>query len=449
MQSSQPSWAVRLRLPFVLTVAVLLAWLAIRLAPVLYPAYLGMVLAFALDAPVTALEGRGISRSMGVLVIMAVFSIAILVFGFYAAPILAAEITDLATRFPSYIQGVQVFVFQTAIPWLNQHLRLHIPENINELQELLGDDIKQSVSDLLSVSGAGVGAAARGAFGVVGTVFQLALTPLFMFFFLRDFAEIKGKVVELVPPRYRNKTQDIGHEVLDALSGYFRGMFLVAVCLAFIYSIGLSIVGLKMAMLIGILTGMMYFIPYVGVAIGLILSLLMCVIHPNGWGQVIGVLAVFGVAQVVEGFFLTPRLVGNRIGLSDWQAILAVFSFGALLGFVGVVIALPVTAVAKILVKRLFAAYRASDLFDETEDSDPAGWLLPPPRRNTQTFVRTPSPDAPSGAAPAADAPPPAVESGQPPAPGAETPASAAGESSSQNAPGGTPPLVQPHRTGG
>ena len=172
-----------------------------------------------------------------------------------------------------------------------------------------------------------------------------------------------GRLLEFVPPRFQERARRTGGEVDAVLAEFLRGQLLVMVILAAYYSLGLWLVGLNFALPVGLLTGLLVFVPYVGYGSGLALACLAALAQFDGWGTPLGVAAVFGLGQVLESFILTPLLVGDRIGLHPIAVIFALLAFGQLFGFFGILLALPASAALLVGLRQLKAAYLASPFY--------------------------------------------------------------------------------------
>jgi predicted PurR-regulated permease PerM len=184
-----------------------------------------------------------------------------------------------------------------------------------------------------------------------------------LFYLLLDWSDLARRIGALIPPRLRDRTHRFVRDCDAMLGQYLRGQLLVMLSLAVYYSISLSLFRFELAVPVGVFTGLAVFIPYVGFGLGMTLALISGVLQFAGWHGLIAVAVVYGIGQLLEAFVLVPRMVGERIGMSALTVIFALLAFGHLLGFVGVLIALPVSAVLAVAVRRLRDAYLASALF--------------------------------------------------------------------------------------
>jgi predicted PurR-regulated permease PerM len=192
---------------------------------------------------------------------------------------------------------------------------------------------------------------------------NLLLTPMVAYYLLLDWAGLVQRFKSLIPPRWRDNTESFLNETDEVLGQYLHGQLLVMAVLAVLYTVGLALAGLKLALPIGVFTGLAVFVPYLGFGLGLIMALLAALLQFQSLAGVAMVAAVYGVGQLIESLYLTPRLLGDRIGLHPIAVIFALMAFGHLFGFVGVLIALPVSAVLLVALRRARNGYLASDLY--------------------------------------------------------------------------------------
>jgi len=196
-------------------------------------------------------------------------------------------------------------------------------------------------------------------------VFNAVLIPVALFYLLLDWDRFVPRVLDLVPPRARPGVDSFRHEADQVLGQYLRGQLLVMLTMATFYSTGLALFGLDLALPIGVFTGLAMFVPYLGFGIGLVMALLAGVLQFASAKALVMVAVVYGAGQVIEGFYITPRLVGERIGLHPLAVIFALLAFAQVFGFVGVLVALPASAVLLVGIRRMRAGYMGSRLYTE------------------------------------------------------------------------------------
>jgi predicted PurR-regulated permease PerM len=203
-----------------------------------------------------------------------------------------------------------------------------------------------------------------GGIAVLGWLATLVLIPVVLFYLLLDWHPMLRRIASAVPRRWLDKTMSMSREVDTLLAQYLRGQLLVMLVLAVYYSLGLMIAGFDVALPVGIITGLLVFIPYVGFGLGLALALIAAVLQFADWSGIIAIAIIYGIGQVVESFVLTPRLVGERIGLNPLAVIFALLAFGQLFGFVGVLLALPASAILMVAFKHLRRHYLESSFYN-------------------------------------------------------------------------------------
>jgi predicted PurR-regulated permease PerM len=343
-------------------IAIVAGWVLRLLGPVLTPFVVASVLAYALTPLVDRLDqlGRGrIPRLLAVVVVELVFILAALALILLIVPILAKELPQLREQVPVLLDSLN----EMAKPLLAQ-FGLKSSLDVANIKAFVLKYLNANFGDAFGSVLASVKLGGSVALAVIGNA---VLIPVVLFYLLMDWSRFVARVLELVPPRLRVKVDSFTDEADSVLGQYLRGQLLVMGVLALFYSVGLALFGLDLAWPIGIFTGLAVFVPYVGFGLGLILATLAGFLQfaaSAGAAKVLIMVAVvFGLGQIVEGFFLTPRLVGERIGLHPLAVIFALLAFGQLLGFVGVLIALPVSAVLLVALRRARAAYLGSRLY--------------------------------------------------------------------------------------
>ncbi|MBK7614256.1 MAG: AI-2E family transporter [Vitreoscilla sp.] len=329
-----------------------LLWL---LAPVLAPFLVAAVLAYALHPAVEALARRLVPRALAVSLVVVLAGVAALALLLLIVPILARELPMLREQIPLGIERLGRFVS----PWLAQ-FGMTQPLDMAGLKTMLMKALSGNLEDWATtlLSSARIGGSI-----VLTIVGNLVLVPLVLFYLLLDWPQFTRRLHLLVPPRLREPVDGFLGECDELLGQYLRGQLLVMLSLSLWYTVTLAIAGLELALPVGLFTGLLIFIPYLGFGLGLLLALLTALLQFNGLYGLAVVAVVYGLGQVLESFILTPRLVGERIGLNPLAVIFALLAFGQLFGFVGVLAALPLSALAMVAARRVLKRYLASELY--------------------------------------------------------------------------------------
>lgn len=330
----------------------LLLWL---LSPVLAPFIAALVLAYALAPAVQALVNQRAPRAIAVLMVEMIFMLALLALLLLVLPILSKELPALREQIPALAKLAN----DNVSPWLAEHgIQLQLdPASIKAfVLKYLDANFEEWLATALSSARIG------GSF-LLAFVGNAVLLPVVLFYLLNDWPNLVERLRALVPPSARDSVGEFLDECDQTLGQYLRGQLLVMGALAVFYSAGLALAGFDLALPIGVFTGLAVFIPYLGFGLGLLLALLAGLLQFGSLYGLLAVAVVFGIGQLLESFVLTPRFVGERIGMSPLMVIFALLAFGHLLGFVGVLIALPLSAVAAVAARWLHRAYLASSLF--------------------------------------------------------------------------------------
>lgn len=337
---------------------VLALWL---LSPVLAPFVVAAVLAYALTPVVNRLDrvGRGrMPRLMAVVIVELAFGVLLLGVLLLIVPILAKELPLMREQVPVLLDGLNAGLQ----PWLAQW-GIHVSFDVASLKAFLMKYLNANVEELAGSVLASVKLGGSVAFALIGNAI---LIPVALFYLLMDWERFMARLRDLVPVRMRDGVDSFLTESDAVLGQYLRGQLLVMSILAVGYSIGLALFGLDLAVPIGVFTGLAVFVPYLGFGIGLVLATLAGLLEFSSGGVVyplVMVAVVYGVGQMVESMYLTPTLLGERIGLHPLAVIFALLAFGQLFGFVGVLIALPASAVLLVAVRRIREGYLASPLY--------------------------------------------------------------------------------------
>ena len=332
--------------------AALLIWL---LGPVLTPFLVAAVLAYVLHPLVERLATRRVPRVVAVSVVEVAALVVALAVLLLIVPILSKQLPLLREQIPLLADRLNTGL----APWLAR-FGIDVALDTASIKAFVLKYLDANFEDWMAtaLSSARIGGSIL--LAIVGNVF---LVPMVLFYLLMDWNSLMRRLGSLIPPRLRERTRSFIDECDSMLGQYLRGQLLVMVVLAVYYSVGLALFRFDLAVPVGVFTGLAVFIPYVGFGLGLVLALISGALQFAGWHGLIGVAVVYGTGQLLESFVLTPRLVGERIGMSALTVIFALLAFGHLFGFVGVLIALPVSAVLVVAVRRLRELYLASDLY--------------------------------------------------------------------------------------
>jgi predicted PurR-regulated permease PerM len=332
--------------------AALLLWL---LAPVLTPFVVGAVLAYALHPVVERLARRRVPRLLAVLIVEAAALVLVLALLLLIVPVLVKEVPLLKAQVPPLLDRLN----QSLTPWLTQ-FGITIAFDLASIKAWAAKLLDANLEDWLA---AALSSARIGGSVVLSLIGNAILVPVVLFYLLADWPRVIARAQQLVPPRWRASTLSFLDDCDQVLGQYLRGQLLVMLVLAAYYATALALAGFELALPLGVFTGLAVAVPYVGFGIGLVLAALAALLQFGAVKGLALVALVYGIGQLIEGFFLTPRLVGERIGLSPLTVIFALLAFGTLFGFVGVLVALPASAVMLVAVRRLRAAYVSSALY--------------------------------------------------------------------------------------
>ncbi|MCW8918643.1 MAG: AI-2E family transporter [Gammaproteobacteria bacterium] len=348
---------------FLLAVLASAGLLLYLLAPVLTPFLAAAVLAYIGDPLVDRLEARKLSRTLSVVAVFLVLSLSVLLLLLILVPMLEQQVTLLITKLPHYLRWLQ----ETALPRLGERLGFDGPLlDLAALQESLREQWQQAGG---AVKGA-VGVLSRSGLTLLAMVANLLLIPVVTFYMLRDWDLLVERVHELIPRRYEEAVARLARSSDEVMGAFLRGQLTVMLALGILYSVGLSIVGLELALLIGMLAGVVSFVPYLGFIVGIVVAGIAALMQFQELLPLLYVAVVFGVGQMVEGMVLTPLLVGEKIGLHPVAVIFAVLAGGQLFGFFGILLALPVAAVVMVLLRYTHERYVGSRLYTNTAECE-------------------------------------------------------------------------------
>ncbi|MDI1237611.1 MAG: AI-2E family transporter [Polaromonas sp.] len=348
-QKSAATWCL------IAALALLALWL---LGPVLTPFVVGAVLAYVLTPVVNWLDhlGRGrMPRLLAVLIVEALFLLILLSVLLLVVPIFAKELPLLREQLPLLADRIN----NALGPWLAQ-FGITVSLDVASIKAFVGKYLSTNFEDAFGSVLSSLKLGGSVALAIVG---NMVLIPVALFFLLKDWDRFVALLLELVPPKLRASFDSFMDEADTVLGQYLRGQLLVMGVLAIYFSVALTLFGFDLAVPVGVFTGLAFFIPYLGFGLGLLLALMAGILQFGGLYGVLVVAGVYGAGQLVESLYLTPRLVGERIGLHPLAVIFALLAFGQLFGFLGVLIALPASAVLLVGIRRMRAGYMASKLY--------------------------------------------------------------------------------------
>lgn len=345
---------------------------------VLLPFVMAIVLGYLLDPLVNKLEKFRMSRTVATLLILVGSLVVIVLIFVIFTPMLVRQVSGLIQALPGLVKKAQgLFAAlgdQVTNGWISHTLaRLGIGDStLNDIRNSASDYVNKGVSWLVSFMN---GVLYRGA-ALLDLLSLIVITPVVAFYMLVDWRKMMSKIDELVPPRDRETVRAIAHDIDRALAGFLRGQSLVCLFLAAWYGIGLSLIGLNFGLIIGITGGLLSFVPYVGSLLVLVLSLLIAIVQGwPSWHLPALALGVVLIGQFLEGNVLSPKLVGDKVGLHPVWIIFALLAFGAVWGFTGLVVAVPVASAIGVLLRYAAKRYRESPIYTgevEVEAHPPA-----------------------------------------------------------------------------
>lgn len=325
---------------------------------ILLPFVAGMALAYFLDPVADRLEKWGVSRPMATVLILIAFLLLFIVALIIVVPVLASQANSFISKIPEYVEQLQTLFASFNTGWLSRYVDLDMPDMKSSLGELLSEGAGLAGSVFLQIWNSGKALADLASLFVV--------TPVVAFYLLLDWDRMIENIESWIPRHNLEIVREISRDMNLAIAGFVRGQGSVCLILGIYYATGLTLTGLNFGLLIGLFAGLISFIPYVGSMVGLVLALGVALVQfwPD-YISIILVLVVFFSGQFLEGNFLQPKMVGRSVGLHPVWLMFALFAFGSLFGFVGLLIAVPASAALAVLVRFALRRYLQSDLYDD------------------------------------------------------------------------------------
>jgi predicted PurR-regulated permease PerM len=326
------------------------------LAPVLTPFAIAAMFAYLFDPLVGRLQRWRLSRGAAVCIVFVVLIVILILVLLWLIPYLERQIATLIRHLPDWIAWLQ----NDAVGWVNTRfgLELEMPDS-QQLAAIFQEHWKEAGGTAATV----IATVGKSGFALVSRVVHLIVVPVAFFYLLRDWDAMVERVHALLPRSVEPTVVRLARESDETLSGFVRGQLSVMIALGIFYGIALLVIGLDVGPLIGIIAGLISFVPYLGAIVGVLMAVIAALVQYHDWLRVLLVLVVFGVGHVLEAYILVPRLVGEKIGLHPLAVIFAILAGGELFGFLGVLLALPIASVANVLLRYAHERYRASELY--------------------------------------------------------------------------------------
>jgi len=355
---------------------ILSLWL---LREILLPFIAGLVLAYFLDPVADWFEEKGVPRLAATLIILGTSILTLIILILLLVPVLGGQIASFADNLPGNIKTLNQMFNEAAPDWLKQALA----SQTSEISNSVGDFVTQIAGWIGTV----LKSILSGGVALVNMISLLVITPIVAFYMLNDWDRMVAIVDSWIPRDSVETVRSLARQIDAAMAGFIRGQGLVCIILGLFYAFCLIAVGLNFGLLIGLAAGLLSFIPYVGSLVGGVLSIGMALIQfwPE-WVMVLIVAGIFVVGQFIEGNFLSPKLVGGRIGLHPVWLMFALFAFGYLFGFVGLLLAVPLAAAVAVLVRFALKQYLASKLY--LERPPPVVKVAKKPQRQARTQAK-------------------------------------------------------------
>lgn len=347
-----------------LAITLVIAFVIWLLAPVLMPFAIAAMLAYLGDLLADRLERLGLNRMWAATIVFVVILVVVVGVLLLLIPLIARQIENLVSNLPRYGDWAQ----NTVWPWLQA--RLHLDPHIFDSDRLL-TAIKEHIGSIGGVASVVLGKVSRSGVGIAMWLTNMVLIPVVVFYLLRDWDRMVAKVDGMLPRSIQPTIAHLASESDKILGAFVRGQLLVMLALGVFYGAGLGLVGLSVGLLIGIVAGLLSFVPYLGFIIGFVAAIIAALVQFGDWTHVLLVCGVFAVGQLLEGYVLVPKLVGDKIGLHPVAVIFAVLAGGYLFGFLGILLALPAASVIMVLLRYLLERYRLSELYNEQGPEDP------------------------------------------------------------------------------
>ena len=379
-------WYLYKRYPYLLAKITLfgmviygIVWALQNVQSVLFPLFLSLLIAYCLDPVVDWFEARKVSRPFAILILISIGLLSTTLFVLILYPELSRQLRQVTDKLPQLITILKTDVF----PWAERRLGVEVPANLAAVMAEYGDELQRQIPELTKKAGSWVGTALSQTGSLVTSLLNTVMVPVFTFYFLRDFDRMKDPLEAYIPPHRKPFVMSRIKRMDEVVGAWFRGQVEVALILAVLYALGLGVVfhfaglGVMTGVAIGVMSGLLNVIPYFGFLIGIILASLMVLLNWQGPGAFVGVGAVFLIIQLLEGYLITPRIVGDKVGLSPVTVIIVLLLGGELFGLLGVLLALPIAGILRALLPDIITYYRSTPFFtnEHYEPGSERDWM--------------------------------------------------------------------------
>nr|WP_216622970.1 AI-2E family transporter [Corallococcus exercitus] len=319
------------------------------------PVLLALTGAYAFNPLVTLLEKRGVDRTWGTSILFFAGTLLMVGAGLYLVPVFRDE----AAKLPGFFQRASTQV----VPQVESLLGVSLPDLVSQRTAELGEKASELIQSAGPTAARLVASFAGNTARFAATLLGLSVVPVLAFFFLQDYPRLMGRIQDLLPRRSVALVSQRFREVDEVLSAFVQGQLTVGAILSVLYAVGLSVARIDLAIAIGLIAGFGNMVPYLGTGIGVVLAVLGVLLSWQGPWQLAVVAATFIIGQLAEGFVITPRVVGEKVGLAPVAVIIAVLAFGELFGFVGILLAVPASAILKVVLSVVIQRYRRTQLY--------------------------------------------------------------------------------------
>lgn len=357
---TMPSGTLDVRIKWLILV-VFIGWVLYLLGPALVPFVVAALFAYLFNPLVNRLEGWGIGRALGTSLVFLILTLAMVAIVLVLIPFMERQVSNFIEQLPRWAEWGR----NVASPWIESRFGISLVSfDIEGLINMLRGHWKEAGGFATAV----LAKVSKSGFAIVGWVVNLVIIPVAAFYLLRDWSVVVERIHALVPRSIEPVVARLAHEADDTLGGFLRGQLSVMIILGTIYGIGLWAVGLNVGPLIGMIAGLISFVPYLGPIVGVVMGVVAALVQDLDMLRIVMVLAVFGIGQMLEGYVLVPKLVGDKIGMHPVAVMFAILAGGELFGFVGVLLALPLAAVIMVLLRYAYERYTQSEMYQETDE---------------------------------------------------------------------------------